>query len=514
MGRRSLGWGIGLVAFGLVPLGLIAPGGGGGTLTGATGIFAADQLQYLAWVRDLGTSLLARNSFDLAPSSHVFVEPVFALSGALVRLGVSPAWAYDLWLPVAAVALALAYRSYTHRLVAQPAALAAALLLALFATSPLAPLLDSVAGLSPGRHNQLALAVADLTPALQLWGYFPIAIALALVCVSLLAVERAIDPARRAPGRAARSELLLAGVSGALAAWLHPWQGATLLLILGGLWVTERTRRAALVYGGVSLAVCLPLAYYLALGQLDEAWSAARSQNDAVSFEPWAIAATLGPLALAALAGARRPGREVQERVLVIWPLAALALYLLDPPYAIHALETATLPLAILAVRGGRRLRLNGPAAVVLILLATEPGLIFAGTLLDKALDEHRGGYLVSRDDARALRALERSPSAGGVLAPTPIASAVPAYTGRATWLGHPSWTPGYRRREAEANRLFSGRMSEPAARRLVASSGARFVLAPCGSSPAIGRIVRSLTSEGNTRFGCATLIKLAQPHT
>jgi hypothetical protein len=477
---------------------LLALTGRGGTLTGATGIFPVDQLQYLAWVRDLGENLLARNSFDLAPSSRVFVEPVFGMSGVLVRLGVSPAWAYGLWLPVAAAALFLAFRSYTRRLIAQPAARTAALLLALFAVSPLAPLLDGLGGLSPGRHNQLALTVADLTPALQLWGYFPIALALALVCVSLLAVER--------------GEIALAAAAGGLASWLHPWQGATLLLILAGLWATERTRRAALVYGGVAAAVCLPLAYYGALAQLDDAWSAAQGRNDAVSFEWWVVAAALAPLVLMALAGARRPGRDVQERVLVIWPLAALALYLLSPPYSIHALETVSLPLAILAVRGARRIGVTAPVGVFLVVLATEPGLIFAGSLLVKAQREHRSGYLLSRDERNALRAVERSPLEGGVLAPAPLSWAVPAFTGRLTWLGHPSWTPDARLRRVQASSLFAGRMSAPAARRLTASSGARLLVAPCGSSAALERLLGSGIVESSTAVGCARVIVVRRP--
>jgi hypothetical protein len=500
-------WCLGLVAFGLIPLGLLELTSRTGTLTGATGIFAADQLQYLSWVRDLGSHLLARNNFELAPGSHVFTDPVFGLSGGLVRLGLSPGWAYDLWLPVAALALLAAYRSYVRRLVVHPGARTAALVLALFAASPAGPLVNA-AGLSPRQHNQLALALADATPALQLWGYFPIAIALGLVCLSLLALERAIDPARRRPARSAGVEILAAAAAGGLAGWLHPWQGATLLLIVLALAATERSRRAALACGATAAAVCLPLAYYYALSHLDHAWSAARVQNDVGGADWWVVPASLGPLGLFALAGVRRVARDVQERALVIWPVAALALYLLSPPYRLHALETMSLPLAILAVRGAPRLRIRAPVAVFLILLATEPGLIFAGTLLHKAQQDHRGGYALAGDDARALRAVERSPLHGGVLAPSPLASAVPAYTGRATWFGHPSWSPAYRLRVTEANRLFSGRMPATAAQRFVHSVGAKILVAPCGSSPALERLLGPML-KSSTGTGCARVLVL-----
>jgi len=48
--------------------------------------------------------------------------------------------------------------------------------------------------------------------------------------IALLAIERAGDPGR-AGSRA--GPLAIAAVGGLLVAWLHPWQGEELLLILG-----------------------------------------------------------------------------------------------------------------------------------------------------------------------------------------------------------------------------------------------------------------------------------------
>src|SRR5215207_4678055 len=56
--------------------------------TGADGPLAADQLQYLAWVRDAGSHGLASNLFELRPSAHVFAHPLFTPSGLVWRLGV------------------------------------------------------------------------------------------------------------------------------------------------------------------------------------------------------------------------------------------------------------------------------------------------------------------------------------------------------------------------------------------------------------------------------------------
>ena len=500
------GFAVCVLAFAAIPFALLA--GRGGVLTGATGIFPADQLDYLAWIRELSAHALGSNNFDLAPSSRVFADPIFALSGRLVWLGISPAWAYQLWLPVGAAALVAGYRAYVRRLLATRGERAAALVLGLFAVTPAAAVLGWIVGLSGSQHNQLALAVADSTPALQLWGYFPIAITLALVCASLLAIERALDGGRRRARRSARTEIAVAAVAAGLASWIHPWQGATLVLILAGVVATERTRRAALVCGGVALATGLPLAYYALLPHLDAAWATGQAQNN-LSFDGWVAPAVLLPLGLPALAAIRRGVRDTQERILLLWPLAAIALYWLNPPYSIHALESASLPLAVLAVRGGRRLRVPRALAVALIVSATVPGLACAGVLLHDAIAQHRGAYQLRSDDARALAVAARSPVRGGVLAPAPLASAVPEYTGRRSWFGHPAWTPGLGLREHEARRFFNGRMSVAVTRRFVHSVGARLAIAPCGSSPTIERLLGPERLVSSTRVGCARVLTL-----
>jgi hypothetical protein len=505
--RSALLWTLGLLAFGLVPFALLAGAGRTAGLTGATGIFPADQLQYLAWVRDLSSHLLARNLFDLAPSAHVFTDPVFGVSGGLVRLGVAPAWAYDVWLPVAALALVAGYRAYVHRLVAGNAARFAALALALFAASPFAPVLDASAGLSAAHHNALAMAVGDGTPALQLWGYFPIAIALGLGCVALLALARAASEERRT--RSPRAVMAIAAATGALATWLHPWQGATLLLVALGLAALDRSRRVVTACGALAAAVCVPLAYYVALSHFDGDWSAARARNALVPSAWWAALAVLAPLGALALAGVRRPGSDPGERILLVWPAAALVLYALGPPYRLHALETMSLPLAILAVRGGARLGVRAPVGVVLVLLATEPGLIFAGSLLHKAIHEHPSAYAIPREDRRALEAVRDSKVAGGVLAGASLASAVPATTGRATWFGHPSWTPAFGARQVAADQFFGGRMPPEAARRFVRSVGARILVVPCGVSPALAVQLGPRLVATDLRFGCARVLRL-----
>jgi hypothetical protein len=345
------------------------------------------------------------------------------------------------------------------------------------------------------------------TGVLQLWGYFPIAITLALVCVSLLAVERVLGPdGTNRSHRFRRAQIAIAAAAAAGSSWLHPWQGVTVVLILGGLIALERSRRAMVACGGPLVAACLPLAYYYALAHTDQAWSTAQAQNSH-AVPAWVALAVFLPLALPALLGVRRGVNDAQERILLLWPCAALVVYLLDPPYALHALESASLPLGILAVRGWRRLRLGRAAATTLLVLATVPGLVFALGLLSRAVDERPGAYVLSNDDSRSLRTVAASPIPGGVLAPTPIASSVPARTGRRTWLGHPSWTPQLALREREASRFFGGRMTASDARRLIRSLGVHMALAPCGSSASLERLLGPQILASSFPIGCARVL-------
>src|SRR4051794_9033500 len=65
-------------------------------LSGADAAFASDQFQYMSWVRELGHHLLAGNLMDVAPSSRVFLHPMFMVSGWISRTGLSVPDAYQL----------------------------------------------------------------------------------------------------------------------------------------------------------------------------------------------------------------------------------------------------------------------------------------------------------------------------------------------------------------------------------------------------------------------------------
>ena len=175
-------------------------------LIGADGVLGADQLQYLAWARDAGAHGLASDLFTLAPSGHVYLEPLFTITGALWRLGLSLQLAYLVWKPLAIVALFVAAVLWARRFFgARLGSRMAVVVLALFLFTPLAALF-SWAQLGKGSVGfQIYLLADELLAANKLWGYVPSALGLALVPVSLLAVERALEPVARGrtngPGR-------------------------------------------------------------------------------------------------------------------------------------------------------------------------------------------------------------------------------------------------------------------------------------------------------------------------
>lgn len=498
---------IGLLAWGLAPvLYLLAEAASSqGTVSGADGPFAADQLQYFAWIRSAGEHVLATNGFDLRVGAHVYLHPMWLLSGLAWRAGASIALSYLMWLPIAAALIVAGFRAYVRRLVVPGRAQIAALVIALFFVAPAHALFGWLA--LPGASG-VGLFAGELSPALELWGYLPIVIALGLMPLFLLGVEGILEPARRAAGRSARWYVVGSAVAGALASWLHPWQGETLLLVLAGLLLWRRDRRSLRRLGVPLVATLAPLAYYVALARWDSAWAIGQAQTGFPRPSLWYLALDLAPLGLLALA-APRSEADTQERMLWLWTLAALVVY--AEGYSLHAVEGLSLPLAILAVRGWQRLRLPAALGVSAVLALTLPGLLFSAGFEHRAIRSDQQPFILRGDEVRALAFLDHARGAGGVLSSRRLAAAVPAYTGRRTWQGHETWTPDFPRRAAEASDLFAGRLPAGAAQALVRRVGARFVLADCAErrdlAPLLGPVLRAVH-----RFGCASIYELDVP--
>lgn len=509
-----------LAAWGVFPLVLLLVGAGqaharftgADGLIGADGVLGADQLQYLAWARDAAGHGLASDLFSLAPSSHVYLEPVFTIAGLLHRTGLSLALTYLLFKPIAIVALMLGALAWARRTFDdQLAARAGVVTLSLFLYTPLAALFSWTQLGSGSFRFSLYLLASEVLAANKLWGYVPSALAVALVPVALLAIERALAPGPDSPASrsGAAGPVLVAALASLVASWLHPWQGITLIVIFAGLAVLQRGRHwFALSVAAAGAA--LPLGYYYLLSHSDPAWRLASHYEVIPRLPALALLAGLGPLAVIATLGVRRPRGDVIEQVLLLWIAGCLITYFVNDSFAPHALQGLSLPLAVLIVRAGQRLRVPWPLGLLAVGLLTIPGLAYdARKFVNTARNPKLVQYYLPQSDARALSWVANHAPGGGVLAPTPIALVIPSQTGRAVWVGHAYWSRHYVARARQVDALFSGRMPGARARALVTATGASLLVADCrhqaNLTRGLGRLIASVH-----QFGCARVYVLS----
>jgi hypothetical protein len=484
-------------------------------LIGADGILGADQLQYLAWARDSGTHGLASDLFTLTPTGHVYLEPVFAVTGALWRAGLSLPLAYLLWKPVAIVGMFLAGVAWARRAFGEQfAARAATVALALFLFTPIDALVTWTQSGSTSFRFQIYLLGDELLGADKIWGYIPSALALALVPVALLAAERALDPylgtrpAHRAMLRSVRpGPLVLSAVAGGLATWLHPWQGITLIVIYIAVGVWQREK------GGVALIVpalgaALPLLYYYLLREDNAAWALASHYEQVGRLSPLVLLAGFGPLFVFAAAGLRNPRDSVFEQIQLVWIPAAFVTYWVNGAFPPHAFQGVTFPLAVLAVRGAQRLRLGLILGTLAVLVATVPGLAYNARKFVRTADRDHVQYYLPAGDAAALAWIDGHAAAGGVLAPMPISVVVPSQTGHAVWIGDGYWSQDYFARLSEVRALFKGHLRPRAALAFVRSTGARLLLSDCQHRHDVGRALAPAIASTH-HFGCARVYVL-----
>jgi hypothetical protein len=518
MGRRGLSAvavaaALTLAAWAFVPVVLLvvhadaihASWTGADGLIGADGVLGADQLQYLAWARGVALHGLAPDLFTLGRSGSVYLEPASGLAGALAAAGTSLVTGYLVVKAIAVLVLAAGVTAWCRRLLGgrgRPVGPElAAVALALYAVTPATALVNWLQLGSARFRFDIYLAGDELLTATKLWGYMPAALAIGLMCLALLALERSLEAGgARAIASAAAAALLCA--------WLHPWQGITLGLIVVGLAALRRRPQELPGFALVLLGLAIPLAYYGLLEHTDPAWRMAARNEQGPRLPATVLLACLGPLVLLALPGLRRLGRgaPLAEQALVLWVPAGLATYWLNGAFATHALQGLSVPLAVLVVRGGARWRLPAAGAWVGVLLLTLPGLAYDARKFVRTSRSGLVQYALPRADARALRWAAREAPAGGILAPAPFAAVIPAQTGRPVWVGHGDWSPDYPARARRADRLFAGRMGPAAAQALVRATGARLLVSDCGHRRGQERLGRALGGSvvETRRFGCA----------
>jgi hypothetical protein len=480
----------------------------GGVLAGTDSpLPGADQLFYMDSIRQSGAHLLIADHFALALGGAVFLHPLYLAAGLVWRLGVplqAAFWALSL---LAAPALALGALALARGCLRGAGERGSAVLIGLFYMSPLVPLLAWTRAVGPGRRFLLELPAGESMPAWQLWGYPHSAVAVGMLALALAGAALIASPgAVSSPGR-------LAGIAAAavLAAWLHPWQGAIFIAVAVVLVAQRRSWALCRRLSVPVLAAAAPIVYEEVLVRTDAAWHLDSVQNVAAHVPAWMLLVALAPLVVPALAGAFALAAGPWRTVLVAWPLIAIVIYLLTSEFPYHALEGIAIPLAVLAVAGWRslprRVQLGwlGAVAVAVVVL---PAAAFELTTLRDSLRSTAYSYYLTGSDHAALNYLEREPAPGGVLARYELGIAVPAFTGRRTWVGEFSWTPHFVTRVDQAEQFFQGGMTAAQARSFAISVGARYLLADCGARADVPRLLGPLVTA-TARFGCASVYRL-----
>ncbi|MFZ0043019.1 MAG: hypothetical protein WAK93_17050 [Solirubrobacteraceae bacterium] len=519
----------------------------GYTLTGALGYDPFDQMAYLAWIRDSGSHVLASDLWQVGPTAHDYLHPTFTVSGLLWRAGLSLQVAYLIWKPVALLVLFLGFAAYVRRrLPGHRLQQTAALVLALFYLTPALALARWTGHLTVAHRLALQIATYDSDSALNLWGFEHAAIAIGLMPVFLIAVERTLGGGAegRQPGVAAgggergrrliaelfprqtRALLVVAALAGALVSWMQPWQGVTLLGVIAAMVVLVGPRRRYLSLSLPIAGLVAPLLYGEALSRYDSVWHefAVKTQNSGGVGPWWALVVGFLPLVIFAGLGLRRP-RDDASWLLALWVVACVLVYLLVPEFPPHALKGVTLPLSVLAVGGWERCRRWGTgrvavgragaavAAVAAIALFTVPAGIaqmddadaFTGKTISDQLN--RQLVMLSPAEVSAMHYLQRQPTPGPVLAPWFLSMSIPAYTGRQVFAGHPMWQPASN--VQQANVFYSLADPGAAARRAILSaSGARFVLTQCGTPSSLGAAIAPVATPV-ARYGCLTIYRV-----
>jgi hypothetical protein len=523
--RRAFGWQrvcLGAVlVWSLLPLLMVAAKAldGQGPITGGYGLHPGDQFQYLSWIRQAGEHGLIANRLDIGPAGHVFLQPMFLLSGIAWRAGASLPLTFLIWIPISALVMFAGFRAYVLRWFGDDGrAAAAALVLAVFFSAPLTTLIDQLGMLPRSSRILLSLTSADVFAGRLTWGYPATALAMGLMAFSVLGTERIIESSES--GSASRRSLwrtvAWTGAAAALSSWLHPWQGATLVLMIASLSAWARFRRPVWPLSVVAAAALLPIVYYWVLPRIDPAWAIANRQNSLPWPPVWPIAVALGPLALCALLGVPLRPRTAGERLLILWPAVAVVTYVLVRSYPFHAMNAVTLPLAVLAVRAWPRLtRFRGlhplPCRWALALAAVGavcvPGVVFSWRSLHAAFRSPTPAYLLTATQRQALEWLQSHGKPGGVASEQIIGATVPVYTDRASWLGSDVWTRDSRKRNRLITRILTNMLPAKAARSALLHTGASYLLLTCSDHlPA-----RDLPPGARlaARFGCVRVIEL-----
>ena len=304
---------------------------------GADSPVVGDGAQYLGLVWDASRDLVVGNPFDGLPDTRPRQSstPAGSPPACLHAIGLPAALAL-LRVQAGRVRLGLPGRAPLHappvRRAASSAAWRSCSPAAAEPGRPAGILLGELAGDGVGwigsDSRQLLSMSRELYPLAQLWGYPWAAIAIGLM--PLVAARLRARAGARAPA-AAGSPRPRGGA--ALAAWLHPWQGAT-ILVDGGSRRRARAPPPAPAAGASRGGSCPSSSSAPPRSptcSCSTAWTSSPSGSrrllDGGFWRPQVIAAALLPVLVPALLAYRVPARDFQERAVRWWPAVALFVY-------------------------------------------------------------------------------------------------------------------------------------------------------------------------------------------
>jgi hypothetical protein len=543
--------------------------------TGTDGFYIVDQMQYLAWVQSASHHLLVSNLFVLRSSPADYFQPAIAISGMIVALGVAPWLALLLWKPVAVIGLFLAIRAFAHRSVSGRDERRAVLALGLFFGSfslvygQVGIVGDMFSAFLSWGYPFALMSVAAVLFALLRYDRARTAARLSLVPGLLGALASALHPWQGELlvivvlfAEAVRWRELVRGRRFALPLTTIGLTAAPLLyyFLLGRLdlsWDLARdASKHAFPFSAIAIGIA-PLAIVAALGYrgrphgfLDLAtrlWPLATlviyflSATGLSATPLHAFDGITVPLAVLAVRGVGQLGRRGPKRATPWRPMSSRwaaegvapeATRGARPSRRASASRHGQLSWRGWASRHGRlswrgwasrhgRLSWRGRAVstrraigTLAVMLATIPANVYALRLAQEGTaPATANANFINSSESAALSYLRSAPVGGGVLTQFYLGEAVPARTGRQTFVGDCLWSePNCMPKSTEADTLFTGSLSPRASQTFVRQTGARFVLASCvppqaDLTPKLGKLIVSVR-----HFGCATVYELGVP--
>ena len=191
------------------------------------------------------------------------------------------------------------------------------------------------------------------------------------------------------------------------------------------------------------------------------------------------------------------------EQALLLWIAGCFVTYFVNDPFAPHALQGLSFPLAVLAVRGGHGCGCRWWSGAVAIALVTIPGLAYDARKIVRVARSQTVQYYLPASDEQALKWVGAHAPPGGVLAPTPFAIVVPSADRPRVWVGHGYWSRDYFPRSRQADALFGGHLRPARRAPSCARPEPRLLISDCGHHADLAVALRPLLASVQ-RFGCA----------